>query len=110
VTDATNANLLEFQGVLGIQPRTAEQVLTVLNGLRPNTSAYARVWRADPVYTVEGRDLPNPPASIATILARTQSNAAVLGSTRGTTVTEIAVPAGDNLVSGSKTIQIEVKE
>jgi hypothetical protein len=110
VTDASNANLLEFQGVVGVPARSAAQVLALLNGLRSNTSAYLRVWRADPVYSVEGRDLPNPPASIAAILGRSQPGAVGLASTRGTTVTEIEIPAGDNLVSGSKTIQIEVKE
>ena len=110
VTDASNANLLEFQGVVGIPARSPAQVLALLNGLRSNTSAYVRVWRTDPVYSVEGRDLPNPPASIAAILGRSQPGASGLANTRGTTVTEIEIPAGDNLVSGSKTIQIEVKE
>jgi hypothetical protein len=110
VTDATNANLLEFQGVVGIPARSPAQVLALLNGLRSNSSAYVRVWRSDAVYSVEGRDLPNPPASIAAILGRSQPGAAGLANTRGTTVTEIEIPAGDNLVSGSKTIQIEVKE
>ncbi len=110
VTDASNANLLEFQGTLAVQPRSPAQVLALLNGLRSNTSAYVRVWRADGVYTVEGHDLPNPPASLAAILGRTQTGAAALANTRGTTVTEIDIPAGDNVVSGSKTIQIEVKE
>ncbi len=110
VTDSSSANLLEFQNVVGTQARSPQQVLALLNGLRSNTSAYVRVWRADAVYSVEGRDLPNPPASIAAILGRSQPNASSLATTRGTTVTELEVPAGDNVVSGTKTIQIEVKE
>lgn len=110
VTDSSNANLLEFQNVVGVPARSAAQVLTLLNELRTNTSAYLRVWRSDAVYSVEGRDLPDPPASLAAILGRSQPGAAGLANTRGTTVTEIEIPAGENLVSGSKTIQIEVKE
>ena len=110
VSDASSANLFEFQGTLTVAPRSPAQVLGLLNALRPNTSAYLRVWRADGVYTVEGRDLPSPPASVAVILGRTQPGASAQASTRGTTVTEIEIPAGDNLVSGSKTIQVEVKE
>jgi hypothetical protein len=110
VTDASSANLLDFQNVVGTQARSPQQVLELLNGLRSNTSAYVRVWRADGVYSVEGRDLPDPPASIAAILSRSQPNASSLASTRGTTVTELQVPAGDSVVSGTKTIQIEVKE
>jgi hypothetical protein len=59
---------------------------------------------------MDGRDLPDPPASVATILGRSQPGAAALASTRGAKVAEIEIPAGENLVTGSKTIQIEVKE
>ena len=110
VTDAASANLLEFQNSVGSQARSPQQVLALLNGLRPNTSAYVRVWRAEGAYSVEGRDLPDPPASLAAILGRSQPNASSLASTRGSTVTELEVPAGDSVVSGTKTIQIEVKE
>jgi hypothetical protein len=110
VSDASNANLFEFQNVLGVPARSAAQVLTLLNGLRSNTSAYVRVWRADATYSMEGRDLPNPPASLAAILGRSQPGASALASTRGTKVAEIEIPAGENLVTGSKTIQLEVKE
>lgn len=110
VTDASSANLLEFSGTLSVQPQSAPQVLELLNGLRANTSAYVRVWRADSVYSLQGRDLPNPPASLAAILTRSQPGAAAAANLRGTTVAEIAIPAGDNLVTGSKTIQVEVKE
>ena len=110
VSDASSANLFEFQGVLGVPARSAAQVLSLLNGLRSNTSAYVRVWRADAAYSVDGRDLPDPPASLAAILGRSQPGAAALASTRGAKVAEIEVPAGQNVVTGSKTIQIEVKE
>jgi hypothetical protein len=110
VSDASSANLFEFQGVLGVPARSAAQVLTLLNGLRSNTSAYIRVWRADAAYSIDGRDLPDPPASLAAILGRSQPGAAALASTRGAKVAEIEVPAGENVVTGSKTIQIEVKE
>jgi hypothetical protein len=110
VSDASSANLFEFQGALGVPARSAAQVLSLLNALRSNTSAYVRVWRADPAYTVDGRDLPNPPASLAAILGRSQPGAPGLASTRGTKVAEIEIPAGENVVTGSKTIQIEVKE
>ena len=110
VSDASSANLFEFQGALGAQARSAAQVLSLLNGLRSNTSAYVRVWRADAAYSMDGRDLPDPPASLAAILGRSQPGAAAQASTRGAKVAEIEVPAGENVVTGSKTIQIEVKE
>jgi hypothetical protein len=110
VSDASSANLFEFQGALGVQARSAAQVLNLLNGLRSNTSAYVRVWRADAAYSIDGRDLPDPPASLTAILGRSQPGAASLASTRGAKVAEIEIPAGASVVTGTKTIQIEVKE
>ncbi|MCU1339954.1 MAG: hypothetical protein JWO19_5535 [Bryobacterales bacterium] len=108
--DATSANLMEMQAASGAAFRSPSQVLDMLNGLRTNTSAYLRVWRAGPSYTVEGRDLPDPPTSIAMILGRAQPGGPGLLNVRGAELTEIEVASGGNVVTGSKTIQIEVRE
>jgi hypothetical protein len=110
VSDATAANLVDVQTALGSPARSPAQVLGLLNGLRANTNAYIRVWRAETNYTVDGRELPSLPASTAIILGKVQTGAPNLMAARGTKVAEINVPAGENVVTGSKTIQIEVKE
>ena len=70
-----------------------------------------RVWRAESGYTIEGRDLPGPPPSVAMILARGQiGGAAASMNVRGSKIAEIEIPAGDFVVTGSKTVQVEVKE
>ncbi|HLH43831.1 MAG TPA: SpoIVB peptidase S55 domain-containing protein [Bryobacteraceae bacterium] len=109
-SDAAAANLAELQAALGSPARSPGQVLQLANGLRSNTNAYLRLWRVDADFTADGRDLPGLPASLAIVFGRAQ--AASSGSTlaRGAKVAEIAIPAGDNVVTGSKTIQIEVKE
>jgi hypothetical protein len=109
VSDATSTNLLEFQAALGTPLRAPSQVLGLLNAQRTNTKAYVRVWRAGTAYTVEGRDLPDLPPSVAMILARGQGSAALLNA-RGSKIAEIEIPAGDYVVTGSKTVQVEVKE
>jgi hypothetical protein len=108
--DATSMNLLEFQSEIGAPTQSAAQVFELLNGLRPNTRAYLRVWRAEQAFTVEGRDLPNTPPSLALILSRVQASSATPVITRGSTLAEIAIPLGDVMVTGSKTVQVEVKE
>jgi hypothetical protein len=108
-SDATSANLLEFQSVAAAPFRSPAQWLNFLNGLRTNTKAYLRVWRAENSFNVDGRDLPDPPASIAMILTRAQPAGTVLNA-RGARVAEIEIPANDNVVTGSKTIQIEVRD
>jgi hypothetical protein len=108
--DASTTNMTEFGATIGLQSHSPGQVLEFLNGLRSNTKAYIRVWRNDASYTVEGRDLPSPPPSVAMILNRAQTQATGLPNLRGSKIAEIEIPAGDNFVTGSKTVQVEVKE
>jgi hypothetical protein len=110
VADATSTNLLDFQAQAGVPFRTPAQLLTLLRSSRSNTNAYLRVWRAEGSYTVEGRDLPAPPASAAMILNRAQPGGTNLLVTRGSKLAEIEIPAGTSVVTGSRTIQIEVRE
>jgi hypothetical protein len=102
--------MLELQSSLGTPAHSPAQVVELLNNLRSSTKTYVRVWRAEAAYSVDGRDLPDPPPSLALILARAQPGAINQLNLRGSKVTEIEIPAGEFVVTGSKTIQIEVKE
>jgi len=110
VADANTANLADFRQILTASPRSAGQLIATVNNLHPNTKAYIRVWRADPAFQLEGADLPDPPASVALILAGSQSSLAGITQTRNSRVAGMEVDAGDMVVSGSKTIQVEIKE
>ena len=110
VADAMTANLTEFQQLLGTPPKSPSQVVGFLNGLRPNTNAYVRVWRADTAFQVQGADLPDPPPSIALLLAKSQATPQNTWIGRGSTITQMEIGTGDAVVTGSKTVQVEVKE
>jgi hypothetical protein len=110
VADANTANLADFRQILTTSPRSAGQLIATVNNLHPNTKAYIRVWRANPAFQLEGADLPDPPASVALILAGSQASLAGITQTRNSKVAEMQVDAGDMVVSGSKTIQVEIKE
>jgi hypothetical protein len=110
VSDAGAANIADFRQVLTATQRSAGQVLATVNSLHPNTRAYVRVWRADPAFQLEGTDLPSPPASVALILGGQQSNSAGIAQTRNSKVAEMEVDAGDMVVTGNKTVQVEIKE
>lgn len=109
VSDAAQANAAEFQALAGVALRSAEQVLDRLNGQRANTNAYLRVVRAGESYQVEGRELPSPPPSVAMILGRSQPGSENTVALRGAQVAEVEIPVGESMVTGSKTIQIEVR-
>jgi hypothetical protein len=100
----------DFRQILTTSPRSAGQLIATVNNLHPNTRAYVRVWRTDPAFQLEGADLPDPPPSVALILAGSQASLAGITQTRNSKVAEMQVDAGDMVVSGSKTIQVEIKE
>jgi hypothetical protein len=108
VADGPSTNAGDGKVYTLAQPRPAEQVIAMLNSLRGSTRGYVRIWRADPSYTLAGQDLPDPPPSIGLILARVPGTAVNAG--RGSTVAELSFDAGDAVISGAKTIQVEVKE
>ena len=110
VADATIMNITEFRQMLVSTPNSPAQLIAFLNALRANTKAYVRVWQAAPAYEVEGETLPDPPPSVALILARTQPSLSATPALPNAKLAEMEIDAGNMVVSGSKTIQVEVKE
>ncbi len=110
VADGMTTNMSDFRQILGTTPKSPGQLVSTVNQLRANTKAYVRVWRADAAFQLEGDDFPSPPPSVALIFADAQSTTAGLSQTRNSKVAEFEVAAGDFMITGSKTIQVEVKE
>ena len=110
VADAGSANLSDFRQILMASPRTAGQLISTVNGLHPNTKAYIRVWRAEPAFQLEGADLPAPPASVALILEGSQTSQAGITQLRNSKIGEMEIDGGDMVISGVKTIQVDVKQ
>jgi hypothetical protein len=110
VADATTSNLADYQRLAGWKMRSANQLVSFLNGLRSNTHAYVRIWRAETGYRVQGLELPVPPASVALVLGRGQSAWSGAEMSSASEVAELRVDVGDAVVSGAKTIQVEIQE
>jgi hypothetical protein len=110
VADATTINLTEFRQLLFSTPNSPTQLISFLNALRANTKAYLRVWRMAPAYDVEGETLSDPPPSVGMILARTQPSLSTMPSLPNSKLAEVEIDAGQMVVSGAKTIQVEVKD
>ncbi len=109
VADGNYSNLIDYQQLAVTPPKSPTQLVSFLNSLRPNANAYVRVWRTDPGFLVQGSDLPNPPASLGLILSRAEA-AQGLWLPRGSKIDELEIPTGDIVVSGSKTVPVEIKE
>ena len=110
VSDANTANISDFRQVLTSSAHNPTQVISTVNNLHPNNKAYVRVWRATPAFQLEGADLPDPPASVALVLAGSQSTLAGLTQTKNAKVADMEIDGGDMFISGTKTIQVDVTE
>ena len=108
--DAGITNLTDYRQLVAMPPRSPAQLVSFMNSLRVNTQAYIRVWRADPAYDVQGETLPDPPPSVSMILARTQPSLSALPALLNSKIAELRIPGDGMVISGSKTIQVEVKE
>lgn len=106
VADGSQTSLAELRQIIGETPHSPEQLISTVNRLRPSDKAYVRVWRAEPAYEVDGEELPDPPPSLALVLGSTQS----MSQNRNSEITELVIDAGQTMITGSKTVQIEVKE
>lgn len=110
VADANSTNLFDYRQLATTPPRSAAQLISFLNGLRGNGGAYVRVWRAEAGYQIGGDDLPAPPPSVSLVLARSQASLGGPAAARNSKIGELAVRLNDFAISGSKTVQVEVKE
>jgi hypothetical protein len=105
VSDGSQTSLTELRATYGSTARNPEQLIQALEHLRANDKAYVRVWRAEPSYLVSGEEIPDPPPSLAMIL-----NSAVPSTVvRNAKVAEFVIDGGGNAVTGSKTVQVEVR-
>ena len=110
VSDAGAANIADFRQILGASPHSPDQVISIVNRLHPNNKVYVRVWRQDPAFQLEGADLPDPPPSVAMILSGSQTNVAGISQVRNSKIAQMEIDAGDMVVSGTKTVLVDVKE
>lgn len=117
VSDANTLNFPEFAGLTQSALQNPAQLIEAINAFRRSESLYVRVWRQEPSFTVAGAlpggELTDPPPSIALVLADPSSSVtsnAALTVTRGSQVQEITLPLAGYVVTGAKTVQVEVKE
>jgi len=110
VADGSQTSLVDLRFALTVQPRTPEQLLSMIDRLRDNDKAYVRVWRAETSYPAGVDELPAPPPSVALIMASQLGPSGVaLGTMKNSRVAELVIPGGGRMVTGSKTVQVEVK-
>jgi hypothetical protein len=117
ISDANTLNFPDFSGVTPSSLRAPERLIETINSYRASDALYVRVWRQEPSFTVAGQlpggELPDPPPSVMLILADPSASAnsnAALTLTRGAETARIVIPIDNYVVTGAKTVQVEVKD
>jgi hypothetical protein len=117
VSDANGLNFPDFAGLNAASLHSPEQLIRVVNRFRASEAAYVRVWRQEPSFSVAGPlpggDLTDPPPSVTLILSNPSTslvNTSPVTVMRGSEVAEFALPVHGYVISGTKTVQVEVKE
>ncbi len=115
VADGAQTSMTELKFALTAEPRTPEQVLSLVRRLHDNDKAYVRIWRAENSYPAGVDELPAPPPSVALVMAASlgQSGAA-LNTMKNSRIAEITIGTSADrpgrMITGSKTVQVEVKQ
>ncbi len=117
VSDANGLNTPDFAGLSQTALHSPAELIRVINDFRGSEAAYVRIWRQQPSFTISGPmpggDISDPPPSVMLVLADPSNSATTSQAqtlTRGSQVAEIKLPVDGFVVSGSRTIQVEVKE
>ncbi len=105
VADGVQTSATDLRTLYAANPRSAEELIAAVNLVRANDRAYVRIWRAEPDFQVAGVDLPDPPPSVAMLLATNAGNQQVKNSK----ITDFEMPVTGWVVAGAKTVQLEVK-
>lgn len=117
VSDANIENFPDFAGMNAASAPTARALIQMLNEYRGADAAYLRVWRPEPAFTISGPqpggELTDPPPDVALVLqdpSESPTANTTQVNTRGSSIADLRSPVNDFVVTGARTVQVEVKE
>ncbi len=109
VGDAPTLNAFDMRNLFSggtLAGKTPTEMIGLLNRQRSNGKIYIRVWRADPSYAAGPIELPGLPPSAALSLAK---GSGAPPAATGSLVAELEIDCGAVVVTGSKSIEVEVR-
>jgi hypothetical protein len=89
-------------------PRDLAQLVRFINNLRKNDRLYLRLFRRQAGAVINGEGLPGLPPSILSIL-RSDRNTGSMNPIQTVPLMEYEFPPGDYIVTGTKTLNLEIK-
>ena len=89
-------------------PRSSGQLIGFLNRMRRNDRLYLRFSRRAPGAVMRGEGMPGLPPSILSVLQSDRKSGA-LTEIRSATLAEYELPASDDVITGSRSVTIEIE-
>jgi hypothetical protein len=89
-------------------PRDLSQLIKFINNIRKNDRMYVRLFRREAGAVIRGEGLPGLPPSVLSIL-RSERNSGGLSAIQTSTFMEYELPASEYVVSGMRTVTLNIK-
>ncbi len=89
-------------------PRDLDQLIRAINNIRKNDRVYVRLQRAEPSVIIRGEELSGLPPSFSNVVTSDRSSSSGLMTLRSSNLYEYELPSTPFVISGQRTLIIEV--
>ena len=89
-------------------PRDLDQLIRAINNIRKNDRVYVRLQRAEPSVIIRGEELSGLPPSFGNVVTSDRSSSSGLMTLRSSNLYEYELPSTPFVISGQRTLTIEV--
>jgi hypothetical protein len=89
-------------------PRDLDQLIRAINNIRKNDRVYVRLQRPEPSVIIRGEELSSLPPSFSTVITSDRSSSSSLMTLRSSNLYEYELPSTPYVISGQRTLSIEV--
>jgi SpoIVB peptidase S55 len=89
-------------------PRNLDQLIRAINNLRKNDRVYVRLQRPDPSVIIRGEEFSSLPPSFSNVITSDRSSSSSLSTMRSSNLFEYELPSTPYVISGQRSLSIEV--
>ena len=89
-------------------PRDLDQLIRAINNIRKNDRVYVRLQRPEPSVIIRGEELSSLPPSFSNVITSDRSSSSSLTTLRSSNLYEYELPSTPYVISGQRTLTLEV--
>jgi len=89
-------------------PRDLDQLIRAINNIRKNDRVYVRLQKPEPSVMIRGEEFSNLPPSFSNVITSDRSSSSSLTTLRSSNLYEYELPSTPFVISGQRTLTIEV--